>query len=423
MNFKVLLALSLLANTGLAYFALRQSASAPADSPTVAQSTSGAASAAKQTALAAKPAVKLVESTITNTVVKRFTWESVESPDYKEYIANLRAVGCPDETIRDIIIADVNKLYEAKKKLVRGTPKKFEYWKGGNPMAAFLGDSETRQKMQALDEEKNGVLRALGIEPDFKSATAQMMNPLETMFDFVPDAKKSQLVKLMTDAQTKMAKAMEGGGRPDPEDIAKVQKEMETSIKQLLTPEEALDYDLRMSMTANMMRMQSAGFDPDEKEFLDVFKLRKGFDDEFSPLSRGNETEATRKKREEAEKQLKEQIKQTLGEARYKDYELAQDYNFQNMHNAAKRAGLGTSEAKQVYDMKKLAEAEAKKIRDDKNLDQERKSAALDGIRQETEKSIQAVMGQKGWENYNRPNNIGWLNGIYTKPRPASTSQ
>src|SRR6185295_6891691 len=118
MNLKVLLVLSLLANTGLAYFALRQSAPAPADAPGVSPSAATPASATKQSALAAKPAVKLVESTVTNTVFKRFTWESVESPDYKEYIANLRSVGCPDETIRDIIIADVNKLYEAKKKLM-----------------------------------------------------------------------------------------------------------------------------------------------------------------------------------------------------------------------------------------------------------------------------------------------------------------
>jgi len=31
----------------------------------------------------------------TNAVNKPFQWESVESSDYKQYIANLRAVGCP----------------------------------------------------------------------------------------------------------------------------------------------------------------------------------------------------------------------------------------------------------------------------------------------------------------------------------------
>src|SRR5580693_6929888 len=44
-----------------------------------------------------------------------FNWSQVESPDYPVYIARLREIGCPEETIRDIVIADVNKLYANKR--------------------------------------------------------------------------------------------------------------------------------------------------------------------------------------------------------------------------------------------------------------------------------------------------------------------
>src|SRR4051812_22680940 len=49
----------------------------------------------------------------TNVVVRRqnFTWHEVESGDYGTYIANLRTIGCPEQTIRDIIVADVDLLY------------------------------------------------------------------------------------------------------------------------------------------------------------------------------------------------------------------------------------------------------------------------------------------------------------------------
>ena len=49
----------------------------------------------------------------TNVLVRRqyFSWSQVESADYPTYIANLRSIGCPEQTIRDIIIADVNALY------------------------------------------------------------------------------------------------------------------------------------------------------------------------------------------------------------------------------------------------------------------------------------------------------------------------
>src|SRR3954462_879248 len=64
----------------------------------------------------ASPQVKITRTearsvrplTVEVTTTNGFQWASVESPDYREYIANLRAIGCPEETIRDIVIADVN---------------------------------------------------------------------------------------------------------------------------------------------------------------------------------------------------------------------------------------------------------------------------------------------------------------------------
>ena len=47
-----------------------------------------------------------------------FHWRQVESPDYRAYIANLRRIGCPESTIRDIISADVANLYARRQAAV-----------------------------------------------------------------------------------------------------------------------------------------------------------------------------------------------------------------------------------------------------------------------------------------------------------------
>ena len=64
----------------------------------------------------------------TNTILRRqlFSWRDVESPDFTTYIANLRGIGCPEQTIRDIIIADVNQLYSRKRAL---EPRRPANWK------------------------------------------------------------------------------------------------------------------------------------------------------------------------------------------------------------------------------------------------------------------------------------------------------
>ncbi len=400
MNLKAILAVSILANVLLGALALRS----PSPAPVVEKAEPAPAQPA--------PKTKVIQQTVTNTVTKRITWEMVESGDYKEYIANLRSIGCPEETIRDIIIADVNKLYEKKKKEARGTPKKFEYWKGGNPFAGVM-DTELMQKLRVLDEEKNAVLRALGITPDAKTEMAQamVMNPLETALDFLSDEKKSRVVKLMTDMQSKMMEASKDG--TDPEAMGKAMKDMETALKGVLSPQEYLDYQLRFSMTANMMRSQLTGFDPNEGEFMKVFTLREAFDSEYSPMSRGNENEEQRKAREAAEKKLKEDIKTSLGTQRYAEYERAQDWSFQQMYRAAKKADLDTAEAVKVYDMKKAAETATTEIRNNKDLTQEQRTQALQGIQQQTEASVKAVLGEKGWDQYNRGNNTYWIKNIH----------
>src|SRR5262245_19074071 len=45
-----------------------------------------------------------------------FHWSRIESRDYPAYIANLRAIGCPEPTIRDIIYADVSESFVRKRR-------------------------------------------------------------------------------------------------------------------------------------------------------------------------------------------------------------------------------------------------------------------------------------------------------------------
>jgi hypothetical protein len=98
-----------------------------------------------------------------------FRWSRIESADYRQYINNLKAIGCPQQTIRDIITADVHSLYVARGEQL-----------GRQPMAAKIRS----EKFQALREEENSVLAALlGFQSDaqntsesFQSARATQAN-------------------------------------------------------------------------------------------------------------------------------------------------------------------------------------------------------------------------------------------------------
>ena len=420
MSQKNLLIFSLVMNVAFGAMLLR---SKPVEPPVeLAPAQTKAAPFVPATPAAAK--TRTVTQVVTNTVAQKFDWNAVESDDYKKYIANLRAIGCPEETIRDIITADVNKLYDAKRKALAGPKKKYEFWKPGMMLGA-PADPERTEKERALNKEKRVLLtELLGSAPEEKpDLLAGVASQLDAMFDFLPTEKRSKVMELMQDMQTKMQKAMENGA-PDPEDMRKVMKDIETEIGRVLTPEELLDYNLRFSTTATMMRFQLSGFEPNEQEFLELYKKRKAYDDEFggafgAALNLKGEEKA---KQDAAKKALEESVKAQLGDERYADYKRSEDFAYQAMFRAASREGLGKDAAVKAFNMKKAAEDQAGKIRSDKNLSSDQRTAALRGIRDETERSVKGVLGEKGFTSYERNNGAYWLKGI-APDAPTPTKQ
>src|SRR4051794_23652795 len=226
----------------------------------------------------------------TNVAIPQINWRMVESEDYRQYIVNLRSIGCPEETIRDIITADVNKLFEARRKEMRAAAtNKFEFWKAGNMFAGVMDEEKIKQKQELAKEKKELLTTLLGAAPEEKADLGAVMNPFQDLLDFLPEGKQAKVVDLMQSMQAKAMKSMKDGS-PDAADLKemqKVQKDMEAEIAKVLTPQEFEDYQLRLSQTSMMMRMQLASFDPSEQEFREIFKLQKKFDDDYGTMGMG----------------------------------------------------------------------------------------------------------------------------------------
>jgi hypothetical protein len=56
------------------------------------------------------------------------SWSALESTNYLAYIQNLRDFGCPEETVRDIIITDIAKLYGRRKAALRWQAQDDKFW-------------------------------------------------------------------------------------------------------------------------------------------------------------------------------------------------------------------------------------------------------------------------------------------------------
>jgi len=79
-----------------------------------------------------------------------FHWRQIESSDYRQYLANLRSIGCPERLIRDILVADIEVLYRSR--LARRPPH-FDPWVGLDGRNAARKASQAN-RIEALREKR-----------------------------------------------------------------------------------------------------------------------------------------------------------------------------------------------------------------------------------------------------------------------------
>jgi hypothetical protein len=350
------------------------------------------------------PVVEAGVPTSTNPKVspESFDWRAVESEEYPEYIANLRAIGCPEETIRDIIIADVNKLFENRRKSLFGTKtNRLEYWKPWAQRRAQAFDVKRILAQQALAREKRAVIKTLlGVELEEKPEL-MTMTPLEEELDFLDPEKRNAIVELEQQFSAIQLQATLSGA--DVSELRRLEKEREkqreAQIAKWLSPEQLEDYRLRRSNTARRMTWELASFEPNEQEFREIFKLRSQVEDEFG-LTR-NDTLGSA-----ATAKLEEGLKSLLGDVRYQEYERSQDSAYQAVYRVAEKNGFTKDAANRIFELKKAAEAQVSVARQDDSLTREQRSDALAAIRNEADRAahtlfsheaILALEGQGAW--------------------------
>lgn len=258
MNTRLLLSSSLLLNLVLVgwLLVLSRRPFPPVASHIPSRNVSSALAPSESLQSPAAPVLKQAD-----TPLVRFDWRQVESDDYKQYLANLRAIGCPEKTVKEIIQADVNDLFSTRMASVTRT-NQYRYWMR-EPMARGV---EQEQQLRDLDTQKRQVLKTLGVdESDFKEllqdAFRDSVTEMDLQLDFLPAPKKQDVKDLL------FAKAQRELAGETPEEA----RETATKIQALLTPEEFREYELRCSDDAIALRGVLADLTPTELEFRSIF--------------------------------------------------------------------------------------------------------------------------------------------------------
>jgi hypothetical protein len=346
-------------------------------------------------------------------------WRLIASADYRQYMANLRAVGCPEWLIRDIIVADIDDLYEQKSRM---DPVYFEPWQG-----ADLRHKTARSrsaKLSALQQEKRALVKSL-LGYEWENYAEEVWNQdLQTSLTlgFLTDEKASQVL-LLKDTYSEAAQDVREDANyilidDDRTRLESLYDEYEAGLSQLLDTWELDELQLRAQqtfLTANDIHFD--GVTISGGEVRELVRLSKTFKDmarnEFvsdHPLSEAEQ--ADRKTAFEA------QVKNVLGPQRFADYERAQDYNFREIFEFSRQNNLPKTAAVTVYESRQNASEQADEIQKDGSLSSEERAAALVVLKAATMNAVSSALGGSYQSYLQGPGQ--WLGALGTPPETST---
>lgn len=368
------------------------------------------------------PPPQVVKETVTNVVVRGVVrpglattnlsglitnvWRVVESSDYRKYIANLRAIGCPEETIRDIIITDINKMYAQKMQGLDPYLKSNRFWLGGSGGVSVGEAREFQRQVRQLEREKRELVRAL-LGVDYETEMARQNASYygqERRLTFLPEGKRGRIRQIQekyNDLREELALQLEGPMTAEQRaQLAAWQKQEEEEIRGVLTAEEWREYELRFSTTGAELRNQMAVFSgANEESYRKVFGIEQRFQKQLRALEAAGAL--TPEAQQNLEQQRELELKNTLGD-RYAEYERTRDPAYREIYQAFQQLKLPAQTAATVHDLRRAAEEQYRQLLAHPGLSPEQVEAGAQALRAEVERTMREMMGERAYEEYLR---------------------
>ena len=338
---------------------------------------------------------------------RALSWAAIESTNYVAYVQNLRNFGCPEETIRDIIITDIAKLYAKKRAVLRsqypapGFWQASETWSGGSD-----SNPELQVRLRQLDEEQRALVKdLLGVDLDYELAKIFDSEDFDDQrYGFLP-AERRQALQAIASKYDQLEQELYERTKglmleEDQAQLQQLQKMREAEIAQLLSPEELREYELRNSPTADALREQLSGFDANEEEFRRIYDLQKAYETQMAQMPPGADDEVRANVAEKAEDAINEELRKILGEDRFAEYQRAQDADYKMLAQFADRVEMPKDVINQVYDLKTRIEEQRDVIESDPNLTEEQKAIALGALVNTAMARGEQLMGPEHFKRY-----------------------
>jgi hypothetical protein len=337
-------------------------------------------------------------------------WAPVESSDYKEYIANLRKLGFPEELIREIIIADINKLYAPREAALKPEPVPQDAPLSRRRRKPEAEDIQRMTELRDIQIEKHRVLQELlGVRVPremIRTPNSRNWEGYEYAISLLPSEKQEavQLIQenlwIKDDWNQTQGPDYLAGDKTELDAYRLASEERDAALKQILTPEEFEKYERNSTPTGTELARRVVGMDPTEEEMTVMYKLTDEYWQKTGAVhGRWRANAVPSEQIASADEQLKTGLQQALGPERYVDYQMATSNTGQQMNSLSIRYDLPRETIREAFSMQTELDQLAKRIPQGASPD----NSGLQIRQTELEQKLQQTLGPDIWQ--------AWING------------
>lgn len=332
-----------------------------------------------------------------------FRWQSLESTNYAELVANLRKVGCPDRTIRDLIFADAERRY-AELQSLPGEP--ISFWVAGKERAAAGRRTEAArtEAQSALRAELRGLF---GVDWSPEEGEAR---------DLRFQALSRLIVGPVTDEQHERAwrwlmSTVELGQKfrsdrnriwltADTAEWQKIIAAKQAQVEQIFGPVAYEEFQARTTVLEEMfesrgIQVKELELTPEELRKVCLLKVRElGWLGDLFDLERNRSEEDLEAKKAA----FTTATKDILSPEHFEELVRVQDDDYRNILEVTRDNNLPRTSAQKIYEVRQLADAEYRRLKTEADSDD--KAAALAALQIATTDSVRKVLGPEVFNRF-----------------------
>ena len=329
-----------------------------------------------------------------------FHWSSLESTNFEVFVANLRAVGCPESTVRDIVFGELEDLCAQKR--LSGTVA-VPFWSCGVERSG----AEERERLRLLElarESGEWLERLFGTDVRLQLEDSDWVNDFQqygigrALLGPAPRETLLSLFALIKRFEAAESELRNGTGLVLPEATERVRKsvlEECEKVKQLMPNEQFVELSARCFALRSLIESQSdERFTSQELRAIArmqaaVFGVERAFSEDF-PLPDESEREQN----------FERGLREYLGDARYERYTRSKDWEYKQILGFTQEQRLPAEVAAALSDVQKVLQEESSRVRANTAISSRERRMLLSQMQTEVQTQACSLLGQTVYGHY-----------------------